>query len=50
MKVDLEGVGENMQEHTLANYTVEMKGEHDTLDKLRDEEYAKEAVRLQYVL
>ncbi|KZP27962.1 GMC oxidoreductase [Athelia psychrophila] len=46
VKVDLPGVGENMQEHTLANYTVELNGEHDTLDKLRDEGFSKEARRL----
>lgn len=48
VKIDLPGVGENVQEHTLSSYTLELESnEHNTLDLLRDPVFAKEAIALQ---
>ena len=47
VKVDLPGVGENVQEHSLANFTLEMEGDHETLDKMRDADFLQEQQKLQ---
>lgn len=49
LKIDLPGVGENVQEHNLVGVTVEMdpKVGHETLDLLRDPDYAANALKLQ---
>ncbi|KAF7970350.1 hypothetical protein HWV62_24322 [Athelia sp. TMB] len=46
VKVDLPGVGENLQEHCLANFTLEMEGDHETLDKMRDADFLQEQQKL----
>ncbi|KAG6852730.1 hypothetical protein C0991_009486 [Blastosporella zonata] len=48
VKLELPGVGENLQEHLLfgATYELDPSVNHQTLDWLRDPEYAKEARHL----
>lgn len=48
LKVDLPGVGENLQEHHMAGITVELdpNAGHETLDLLRDPDYAAKALEL----
>lgn len=52
LKINLPGVGENVQEHSMAGITIELSpdAEHETFDRMRDPEYAANAVKLQYVL
>ncbi|KAG6853613.1 hypothetical protein C0991_002837 [Blastosporella zonata] len=47
VKLELPGVGENLQEHVLfgATYTLDPSVDHQTLDRLLDPEYVKEAKR-----
>ncbi|KAF8064007.1 GMC oxidoreductase [Lyophyllum atratum] len=47
-KINLPGVGENLQEHNFIGISYELSSsvKHETLDLLRDPEYAKEAMRL----
>lgn len=49
IKLDLPGVGENVQEHHFANVVFQLdetKAEHKTLDLLFNPEFAKESIRL----
>ncbi|KIM89884.1 GMC oxidoreductase [Piloderma croceum F 1598] len=48
LKINLPGVGENVQEHHMVGITVELdtKGGHETMDFLRDPEYAAKALEL----
>ncbi|KAG6830366.1 hypothetical protein H0H87_008312 [Tephrocybe sp. NHM501043] len=48
VKLELPGVGENLQEHLLfvTTYELHQSVDHPTLDRLRDPEYANEARRL----
>jgi choline dehydrogenase-like flavoprotein len=49
-KVDLPGVGENVQEHSLVGMTYELNADtHETYDLMRDPEYAARALKLQCV-
>ncbi|EPT01735.1 hypothetical protein FOMPIDRAFT_1119678 [Fomitopsis schrenkii] len=51
LEVELPGVGENMQDHSVIGITYELqvdpKVAHKTTDLLRDPEYVKEQIRLQ---
>jgi len=49
LKIDLPGVGENVQEHHMVGITVELgpNGGHETMDLLRDSDYATKALELQ---
>jgi hypothetical protein len=51
LKIDLPGVEENIQEHNMAGITIELdpNSGHQTLDLLRDPEYAANALMLQCV-
>lgn len=49
-KLDLPGVGENLQEHHFASVVFELdttKADHQTLDLFFNPEFAKESIRLQ---
>ncbi|KAJ6490230.1 GMC oxidoreductase [Mycena vitilis] len=46
MKIQLEGVGENVQDHTFVGVSFELTGSPDTYDRMRDPEYMAEALRL----
>ncbi|KAJ7657792.1 GMC oxidoreductase [Mycena polygramma] len=46
MKIELEGVGENVQDHTFVGVSFELTGSPDTYDRMRDPEYMAEALRL----
>ncbi|KAH9841077.1 GMC oxidoreductase [Rhodofomes roseus] len=49
VKVDLPGVGENVQDHTLCgiSYELDPKGDHKTFDVLRNAKLAEEQAKLQ---
>jgi hypothetical protein len=51
LKIDLPGVGENVQEHNAALVMVELdpKADHETFDRMLDPGYAAESLKLQYV-
>ncbi|KAJ7458937.1 GMC oxidoreductase [Mycena latifolia] len=46
VKIKLDGVGENVQEHTYITVSYELEGSPKTYDRLRDPEYAAEAKKL----
>jgi len=48
-KIDLPGVGENVQEHNFIKVSFELADKHVTLDLMKDGEYAAKAVQDQYV-
>lgn len=51
IKVDLPGVGENVQDHLHASiiYELDPKTYHETFDLMRDPEYAAAASKLLFV-
>ncbi|KAJ7468734.1 GMC oxidoreductase [Mycena latifolia] len=46
VKIELAGVGENVQEHSFMGVSYELAGSPETYDRLRDPAYAAEAMRL----
>lgn len=46
LKLELEGVGENVQEHTFVGVSYELSGSPETYDRLREPAYAAEALKL----
>jgi len=47
-KIDLPGVGENVQEHNFIKVSFELANKHVTLDLMKDAEYAAKAVQDQW--
>ncbi|KAJ7688612.1 GMC oxidoreductase [Mycena rosella] len=45
-RIELDGVGENVQDHTLVGISYELTGSPDTYDRLKDPAYAAEAMKL----
>jgi choline dehydrogenase-like flavoprotein len=52
VKVELPGVGENVQDHTYLGVSFELSSDvkHETFDQMRDPAYAAAAMKLQYVI
>ncbi|KAJ7024174.1 GMC oxidoreductase [Mycena alexandri] len=46
MKIELDGVGENVQEHMFVRVSFELTGSPETYDRMRDPEYQAEALKL----
>ncbi|KAJ7920180.1 GMC oxidoreductase [Mycena leptocephala] len=46
VKIELEGVGENVQEHNFLGVSYELVGSPATYDRMREPEYAAEAMKL----
>ncbi|KAJ6562868.1 GMC oxidoreductase [Mycena vulgaris] len=46
VKIELDGVGENVQDHTFLGVSYELAGSPETCDRLRDPVYAAEATKL----
>ncbi|KAJ6542821.1 GMC oxidoreductase, partial [Mycena capillaripes] len=46
MKIELEGVGENVQDHTFLGVSFELAGSPETYDRMRNPEYKAEALKL----
>ncbi|KAJ7156148.1 GMC oxidoreductase [Mycena filopes] len=46
VKIELAGVGENVQEHTFLGVSFELVGSPETYDRMRDPEYKAEALKL----
>ncbi|KAJ6501838.1 GMC oxidoreductase [Mycena vulgaris] len=46
IKLELDGVGENVQEHSFMGVSYELAGSPETYDRLRDPAYAAEAMKL----
>ncbi|KAJ7157930.1 GMC oxidoreductase [Mycena crocata] len=46
VKIELDGVGENVQDHTFLGVSFELAGSPETHDRMRDPTYATEALKL----
>ncbi|KAJ7145703.1 GMC oxidoreductase [Mycena epipterygia] len=46
VKIELDGVGENVQEHTFMGVSYELAGSPETWDRMREPAYAAEAMKL----
>ncbi|KAK7029895.1 GMC oxidoreductase [Favolaschia claudopus] len=46
LKLQLDGIGENVQDHTFIGVSFELAGSPETYDRMRDPEYQTEAMRL----
>ncbi|KAJ7145705.1 GMC oxidoreductase [Mycena epipterygia] len=46
VKIELDGVGENVQEHTFIGVSYELAGSPETWDRMREPAYAAEAMKL----